>query len=287
MNVGVLGTGGVGAAIAVRLARAGNRVTCVATPLTVAAIREHGLVLEWRGEVLVAHPEAAEVLEDDVELLLVAVKAPDLELALDRVLAEPTVALPVLNGLEHLDVLRRELGPCVAAGSIRIEAHKRDRNAVVQDSPFTLVRMASDDVPLEPTASVLRAAEIEAQVDTSEKAILWEKAARLAALAPATAVTQRSVGELRADADWRPRLDAAIEEACAVATADGAPTTSAEQWAIIDSMPHDLSTSAARDVAAGRESELDAITGAVIRAGRRLEVATPILEALLAECPRP
>ena len=287
MNVGVLGSGGVGGALAVRLSRAGNDVTCVATPLTVAAIREHGLALEWQGETIVTQPEAAEALEDPVDLLLVAVKAPDLELALDRVLAEPAVALPLMNGLEHLDVLRRELGPRVAAGSIRIEAHSRSRSVVAQDSPFTIVRMASDDVELDGVAEAFRAAGIEAHVEASEKAVLWEKAARLAALAPATAIAQLPVGELRADDAWRPRLEAAIEEACAVATADGAPTTTAEQWAIIDSMPPDLSTSAARDVAAGRPSELDAITGAVVRAGRRLGVPTPSLELLLAECPQP
>ena len=57
------------------------------------------------------------------------------------------------------------------------------------------------------------------------------------------------------------------------------------QWAIIDAMALDLTTSTARDVAAGRPSELDAITGAVVRAGRRLRVATPTLEDLLAQCP--
>src|SRR5439155_21023676 len=183
MRVGVLGSGGVGGALAARLALAGHDVLCVATPLTVAAIREHGLILEWQGETIVARPEAGEAIEHAVDLLLVAVKAPDLELALDRVFAGPAVALPLLNGLEHVDVLRRELGACVAAGSIRIEARKRERNVVVQDSPFTLVRMASDDVPLDAAAETLNAAGIEARVEASEKAVLWEKAARLGALA--------------------------------------------------------------------------------------------------------
>jgi 2-dehydropantoate 2-reductase len=287
VKVGVLGTGGVGGALAARLARAGHQVTCVATPRTVAAIREHGLTLECQGETITTHPEASEALEDPVDLLLVAVKAPDLELALDRVVAAPAVALPLLNGLEHLELLRRELGPRIAAGSIRIEAYARDRGVAVQHSPFTLVRMASADVPLGPVAEAFGEAGIEAHVEASEKAVLWEKAARLAAIAPATALTQRPVGELREDAAWRPRLEAAIEEACAVATADGAPTAPAEQWGIIDSMPHDLVTSTARDVATGRPSELDAITGAVIRAGRRHRVATPTLDRLLAECPQP
>ena len=48
-------------------------------------------------------------------------------------------------------------------------------------------------------------------------------------------------------------------------------------------MASDLTTSVARDAAAGRTTELDAITGSVVRAGRRLEVATPALDALLAD----
>ena len=64
-------------------------------------------------------------------------------------------------------------------------------------------------------------------------------------------------------------------EACAVAAADGVSLDPAGQWAIIEGLPHDLTTSAARDAAAGRPTELDAITGSVVRAARRLGIAAP------------
>jgi ketopantoate reductase len=48
-------------------------------------------------------------------------------------------------------------------------------------------------------------------------------------------------------------------------------------------MPPELTTSTARDAAAGRPSELDATAGAVVRAGRRLGVEAPTLERLLVE----
>ena len=48
-------------------------------------------------------------------------------------------------------------------------------------------------------------------------------------------------------------------------------------------MPPDLTTSTARDAAAGRRTELDAITGSVVRAGARLGVPIPTLTALLEE----
>jgi 2-dehydropantoate 2-reductase len=111
--------------------------------------------------------------------------------------------------------------------------------------------------------------------------VLWEKLARQAPLALLTSVIGKPTGEVRSD----PRFRAAVEEACAVARADGARTTPAEQWSMIESLPSELLTSTARDVAAGRPSELDAIAGGVVRAGRRLGVPTPTFEELLAACP--
>ena len=66
-----------------------------------------------------------------------------------------------------------------------------------------------------------------------------------------------SVGGLRADDYWNRRLQRAVAEACAVAEADGIPLRPAAQWDIIEQMADETTTSAARDVAAGRRSELD------------------------------
>ncbi len=120
-------------------------------------------------------------------------------------------------------------------------------------------------------------------VDQREKQVLWRKAARLAVLSAATAVARRPVGSLREDREWRPRLEAAIEEACAVAQADGVTLLASSQWTMIADMDYDLTTSTARDVTAGRPSELDAIAGSVVRAGERLGVPTPVLTELVAE----
>jgi len=290
-TVAVLGPGAVGGALAVRLALAGRRTICVARPETAAAIAREGLTLERLGETLTGRPEAAERLAEPVDLLLVTVKAPPLDEALARV--EPAavaeaVVLPLLNGLEHVAAIRARLGRRVAAGSIsRFGAYRAAATRIVQLTPSAVVTMASDDLSreeLERAATILESAGIEVSIAGSEQAVLWEKAARLAPLAAATALTGRSIGELRSDPEWRPLLEAAIAEGCAIAAADGVPTTPEEQWAVVDSIPEAASTSTAHDVAAGRPSELDAITGAVVRAGRRLGVPTPTLEELLDRC---
>jgi 2-dehydropantoate 2-reductase len=274
VTVAVLGPGAIGGALAVRLAGAGERVVCVARPETAALISRDGLFLVHDGEELHARPIAQTTLVEHVDLLLVTVKAPYLAAALERVAAEPTLVVPLLNGLEHMSVLRRRFRTVTAATIGRLEAYREAPTRIVQHDA-ALVTVAGDAVP----AALLRAG-TDVRSGGGEKDVLWEKLARQAPLALLTAATGRSLGELRDD----PRLRALVAEAAAVAAADGAATTFAEQWNIVQSLPARLTTSTARDVAAGRPSELDAIAGAVARAGRRLDVPTPVFDELLATC---
>jgi 2-dehydropantoate 2-reductase len=177
--------------------------------------------------------------------------------------------------------------PVVAAGSIgRVEVFSPEPGFVVQRSAGATVTVASpalDQEALDASLRPLRVDGVEVVLADDEQAVLWDKAARLAVLAAATVASGRTVGELRDDETWRARLDAALDESCRVARADGVRLDPAGEWGIIESMPHDLTTSSARDAAAERPTELDAITGSVVRAGRRLGVATPVLERLFAD----
>ena len=282
-SVAVLGPGGVGGALAVRLALAGRRVICVARPETAAAISRDGLTLECAGETLTSLPEAVESLREPVDLLVIAVKTFGLDEALLRIHAEAAVVLPLLNGIEHMGVLHRRFGTNAAAGSIgRLEAYRRGPTEIVQATARPVVTAAADGLPsdqLDAALELLVVDGVDVARGESEAAVLWQKAARLAPLAALTSVTQQPLGDLRSDQ----RLRTALDETCAVAVADGVAVSAADQWAMIEAMPSTLTTSAARDVAAGRPSEIDAIVGGVVRAGGRNGVPTPTLVALLAE----
>jgi 2-dehydropantoate 2-reductase len=288
-TVAILGPGAVGGSLAVRLALAGVHTICVGRPETIGIIAMAGLVVESRRETLAAQTEVADRLGKPVTLLLVTVKAPDLEDALERIEPEAVsegVVLPLLNGLEHMEALRRRFYGRVAAGSIsHFQAYRAGRVQIVEATPAPIITMASDELPrgeLERVAELLRLGRIDVRVGQSEKRVLWHKVARIAAITAASAASGRTVGDLRHDAEWRPRLEHAVAEACAVAEADGVPLRVAAQWAIIDEMADETTTSAARDVAAGRRSELDAIVGSVLRASERLGVPCPTLSQLAA-----
>ena len=290
-TVAILGPGAVGGTFAVRLSEAHHRTICVGTPEIVGLMGLSGITLDSNGSKPInVRPVMVERLVEPVSLLVVTVKAPHLADALERVepeSVENAVVLPLLNGLEHLEPIRARLGRRVAAASLsQFEAYRVGRMQIVQGTPSGLVTMASDDLSdqeLERAADILRAAGMQVAIEDDEKRVLWRKAARAAVVSSATALTRRTIGELRTDPEWRPRMEQALDEACAVATADGVKMMSSAQWTRIVEMDPHLTTSAARDVIAGKRHELDAIAGSVVRAGKRLGVPCPVLARLAAE----
>jgi 2-dehydropantoate 2-reductase len=283
----VLGPGAVGGSLAVRLVNAGVEVICVAHPEAAGLIALAGLVVESPEGTQTARVEVVEQLVKPVDLLLVTVKAPGLEDAVERVAPDAVahgVVLPLLNGLEHMEVLRERFDGRVAAGSIsHFQAYRAGRVQIIEATHAPVITLASETLSrteVEQAADLLRRGRIDVRVGQNEKRVLWHKLARIAPLAAATAASGRTVGELRDDPEWRPRLDSAIVEACAVAEADGVSLRASAQWAIIDEMADETTTSAARDVVAGRRSELDAILGSVLRAAERLDVPCPTLTEL-------
>jgi 2-dehydropantoate 2-reductase len=290
-TVGILGPGAVGGALAAHLIGAHHHVICVAPTQSVGLIALAGISLDAEGHKPVnVRPEVTDHLTKPVSLLLVTVKAPNLEEALQLVEPEAVsdgIVLPLLNGLEHMEPIRDRFDGRVAAGSLsQFEAYRVGRMQVVQKTETAVVTMASQDLSeneLGRAAFILRNPNIEVGFDDDEKRVLWRKLARLSVLSAATALSRRTVGELRTDPEWRPRMEKALEEACAVAVADGVKVIASAQWTRIVEMDRDLTTSAARDVAAGRPTEIDAIGGSVVRAAERLGVPCPVLSELVAE----
>jgi 2-dehydropantoate 2-reductase len=286
-EVAVLGAGGVGGFVAAALQRAGANVVVVARPETAAALERTGLRVSSRAldEDFSARPHVATEVGDPVDVLFVATKATGLADAMERVRATPTVVVPLLNGLEHLELLRSRFGAeRVAAAVIRIESDRPSAGVIVQTSPGVRVDMASarPDLgdSLQRAAELLRGAGLEARIGDSEAQVMWSKLARLCALALTTSASDRPIGYVRSDPRWRSALDGAVSETVAVANADGAELRASDTLAELDAAHAELGSSMQRDIAAGRPTELDAIAGAVLRAARRHRLRCPTVQWL-------
>ena len=141
--------------------------------------------------------------------------------------AAPQLVLPLLNGLDHVAVLRERFAPeTVVAGTIRVEADRPEPGVVVHTSKFLRVDMASRypsaRTAMERLASTLSDAGIPARVGDAEAQVMWSKFVRLNALACTTSAYDKLLGEIRSTPELRADLVGAIEEGCVVAQAEGA-----------------------------------------------------------------
>jgi 2-dehydropantoate 2-reductase len=288
-TIAILGPGGVGGFLAAALARAGTDTLVIARDETATLIERDGIALQSvRLGDFTAHPRAEPTLDEPVDALFVATKASGLDDALQRIKTTPPLVIPLLNGLDHMVTLRARFGwNTVIAGTIRIEADRPAPGRITQTSPFLRVDLASDDPALvdelKPIAELLERAEVPATVGESESQILWTKLVRLNALACTTSASDRQLGFIRSDPEWRGKLTACIAEAAAVANADGATIDPASTMQELEEAHAELGSSMQRDIAAGREPELDAIPGAVLRAGARHGIECPTIARLVVQ----
>lgn len=274
---GVLGAGGVGGLVAGALAKAGHEVTVVIRPGS-----EHPDHVRVDSEVLgqfEAPVRVVERLHDPVDVLWIATKAP----ALKQAVAEAPAAvvkeavIPLLNGIDHLDVLRRTYGDeLVAAGTIRVEAEKTAPGHIRQAGAFIVMDLAGPDAlrpVLERVAGDVDATGIRVRVVDSPEHALWDKLLLLGPFALTSTASGLSIGGIRDDPRWRAMMVGAMEEVRQVAAAEGVQLGDAE--ALIEVPPPGMRTSMQKDAAAGRPLEIDHIAGPVLNGGERHGIGTP------------
>ncbi|MFW5419020.1 2-dehydropantoate 2-reductase [Nocardiopsis sp. CNT-189] len=288
-RIAVLSPGGVGGLLAGLLARDGRDVAVVATESTAAGIAEHGLRVESRlfGDFTV-HPSAAPRLEGRADVLFVGCKATALHEALERVPAEAVqdaLVVPLLNGLEHMEALRRAYpGARVAGAAIRVESTRVEPGRIVQSSPFALLDLAAEGVAgdrFDALVGAVRAAGLDVEVRESEADVLWKKLHFLLPTALVCTYAGLPIGGTRTGR--RTDLLGVAAEVEQVAGRYGVDLDTDVVLRMFDAIPEHTKPSMLRDREAGRAMEVDALGGAFLRRAREAGVPTPVAERIVAD----
>lgn len=285
MRHAVLGAGGVGGLIGGALARAGHDVVLLMRP---GSRDEYGGRLRVDSVVLGAFEvdvPAATALERDVDALWVTPKAPQLDSALELVAPESAAGatvVPLLNGLDHVALLRSRYGDeRVLPGVIYVESERVGVGRIAQKSAFALVELAPH--PLADALSAeLEDAGLSCAIGASEAAVLLRKLATLGPVALTTTAIQAPLSAVMGDPVWRSRIEASMREVAAVAAAEGVDFDVEATLALCDGAG-DMRSSMQKDREAGLPLELDAIGGAILRASHRNGLDAPATRALVDE----
>ena len=282
MKHAILGAGAIGGLVGAMLASLGEDVMVIVRPEKLGECPE-SLTLERPSGTITAPAKAVATLTELVDVLWIATKTYHLQTALEAVKSAPGLVVPLLNGVDHIEVLRERFGrDRVVPATIAVEAERVAPGSFVQRSPFVRLNLAASGQP-RLGAIVARLGELgfTCQFMQNEQTLLWSKLCFLAPFALVTSASGKNAGEVFADAEWKGKLDSAIAEASAVAKASGAEIDGEKLKGVFENMPPGMRSSMQKDVAAKRTLELDGIAGPIIRGGQRYGIAVPTTSGLM------
>jgi 2-dehydropantoate 2-reductase len=230
------------------------------------------------------------------DAVIVAVKAwqvAELAPTLAPLVGPATVVVPLQNGVLAAGRLAAALGEGpVANGLVSVIAWLDGPGRVkhIGMTPRIVVgergaRGAAPSARLEALAGALRRAGCEATISPDVARASWEKYLLIEPWGAVAAAARAPIGVVRGVPETRALLAAAQEELAAVARARAVALPAdapARTLAFLDGVPAEGTASMQRDLGAGRPSELEEQTGALVRLAREAGVPVPVHDALLA-----
>ncbi len=299
MRIAIVGAGGVGGLLAGLLARAGHEVLVVARGAHALVIREGGIRVDSPLGRFAAR--VAAVSEDPgalgrAQAVLVCVKAwqvADLAPRLATLVAADGVVVPLENGVEAASRLAAGLGEeRVAGGVVAMLSWIEAPGAVRHVGSLLRVTMGEHggrarerSERLEALAAALRTAGADAVITEDVERATWDKFLLIEPWGSVAAAARAPLGVVLSVPETRALLDCAMQELAALARSRGvalAQDAVARTLALLEGVQADATASMQRDIGAGRPSELEDQTGAVVRLAREAGLGVPAHEAILA-----
>jgi 2-dehydropantoate 2-reductase len=274
----ILGAGGVGGLIGAVSAHAGENVSLSVRPGT-DSLYPPELSLDSRFGQFAVPVSVITKIQQPLEILWITVKATQLEAALENIddRAKIDLVVPLLNGIDHVERLRKRFGDeRVIPATIAGETERITPGKIVHRSSFIRFKVARQGQGrLESPIDIFERFGFDCQVLDDERTLLWAKLVFLAPLALSTSVARGPLGEVMSKPVRAAGLEQCLREACAVAAADGAKVNAETVLAIIKALPLGTRSSMEKDIARGNRPELDAIAGPIIRRAGKYGIAVP------------
>ena len=283
MEHAVLGAGAIGGLVGTAVASLGEVVTVLVRPERLPGYPSN-LSVERPSGAITAPAKAAATLPNAVDVLWIATKTYQLKTALEAVQSLPGCIVPLLNGVDHVELLRAHFGrDRVLPATIAVEAERIAPGRFVQRSPFVNLNLAtSGEQVLGAIVARLRDLEFTCRFIQNEQTLLWSKLCFLGPFALVTSASGMNKGEIYANGEWKRKLMSAMAEACTVAKASAADVDPAQIQAIYDGLPSGIRSSMQKDLASRRQLELDAIGGPIVRGGEHYGIDVSTTAALIA-----
>ena len=289
MKIVIMGSGGVGGYFGARLADAGEDVSFVARGRHLEAIKSKGLKIKSELGNTTIDPAIASDIPEDLgmaDLILFCVKAYDTEsaaLAIKPLIGPKTGIIPFLNGIEHIQILRKILGKKTVLGGVaNISALITSPGVIEHFGTIQTLRVGELDNRssdrLAQFRTACKRAKIDVPIPEDIETELWQKFVMICTLAGVNCLTRLPLGKCRKNPYSRKLMLSLANEVIAVARAHNInlPEEQIElTMKLLDNLPTDMKASMLAALERGDKLEAAALNGAVDRLGQTKGIVTP------------
>ena len=265
-KVAVAGPGAMGCLFAARLAKSGVRVYLVDHDIErISRLDGAGIVVEAEGGDIHAQVQMAQQPPTGMDLILVLVKSHH-----TSALRFPpdTPILTLQNGLGNVEILSAAVGSArILAGATTEAATLLSEGRVQHSASGTTYVGSWTSCPPGPAVELLQDAGFNTEITESPGQVIWEKAAINAAINPLTALVGAPNGYLLEVTELRQLMRDLVVEATKIACSEGYrfPYSLVERAEEVCRATASNLSSMLQDIRAGKETEIDAISGEILR----------------------
>ena len=298
MNYLIIGAGGTGGPLGAYLANAGKNVTLLARGAHLAAMRESRLhIVRPAGDIHLfpVKAESMETYHDTPDVIFVCVKGyslPEVIPFIQRTARKDTIIIPLLNLYGTGGRMQEELPELLVTDGCIYVAASIDHPGCVRMTSNLLrvvfgVREPEAYRPeLDQIALDLRTGGVECVLSDNIRRDALMKFAYVSPQGACGLYYHIPAGGMQSAGEARECYIALMEEIALLGKVMGVPL--AEDYrernlAVLDSLPPDMTTSLQKDVAAGKQSEIDGLIFQVVRMGKQLGVHLPAYEKIAAK----
>ncbi len=293
LNITIFGVGAMGTLFGSRLSSVAN-VTLFGNWLAqIEALQREGLTIvqpdgRQSHHMLQVTNDLNQIPPADIALILV--KSHQTARAARQaanILRPDGIAITLQNGLGNLEKLAEAMGQRRAALGITAQGATvlvpgRLRHA--GEGPTHLALTPGLEKQLQVVTDLFNAAGLKTTLVDNANSLVWGKLAINAGINPLTALLEVPNGDLVKEESLRQIMSAAANEVAQVAAAQGINLPyddAARRAAEVSRATANNRSSMLQDVSRVAPTEIDAISGVVVRFGRRLGIPTPVNEFLL------
>ena len=286
-RIAIIGAGGVGGYLAGMLAKCYDTVSLVARGARKAAIEKNGILLhsDLNGEICsVPQTLVGSTRELGVQdYVFICVKNYSLEEVLpelEEILHEDTVIIPVMNGTDAAERVRRAVTKGTVVDSvIYIVAFANPDYSIAPQDPDP-----AEQEKIHALSDLLKNAGVDHRISEDIELDIWKKYILNCAYNISTACYDCAIGEIRRDAVRAAEYESLAKEAWQIGVKKGVQLKEEHLATIIDRFYHyyaDQTTSSLqRDFHAGRPIELETFSGYIVKQAKLLGVEAPVSEKM-------